>query len=101
MNPCELHRTKLLESLQAGISFTDNGERKEIGYQEILKFYCRAKVPRTLFLDKYKSLPPIEAYPVEEKQEWKKFVNEIFAGEPPQFRLEAVKIIYTIGILTN
>ena len=80
---------RLIEDLQKG------------KYQELLKHYCKATVPRNVFLHEYKSLPPIESIEPEEKRNWKKFVNEIFPGTPPEFRLEAVKIIYCIGILSN
>ena len=90
MNICEDTRTFFLGMLN-----------KADDYQATLKFMCTATVPRTLFLSKYKSLLPIEEQPAEEKKEWKVFVNEIFPGTPPIFRLEAVKIIYCIGILTN
>lgn len=101
MSPCEQLRQKLLENLQIGVKYTLNGEEIYIGYNTLLKHYCTATVPRTLFLDKYKSVVPIEAFSREEKNQWKAFVNEIFHGTTPQFRLEAVKIIHVIGILTN
>ena len=90
MNPCEILRNNLLEMLNSSKD-----------YQQTIKFMCVGQVPRQLWLSKYKSLPPIEAFPQEEKKEWKKFVNEIFPEKPPEFRLDAVKIIYTIGVLTN
>lgn len=90
MNICDSLRGNLLYMLQTSKD-----------YQQSLKFMCIASVPRMMFLDKYKSLPPIEAYSPDEKKEWKLFVNEIFPGTPPTFRLEAVKIIYTIGIMTS
>jgi hypothetical protein len=90
MNFCDPLREKILWLLQTSPN-----------YQESLKAICTLRVPRMLFLDKYKSLPPIEAFEKEDKDGWKKFVNEIFPRTPPQFRLEAVKIIYTVGVLTN
>lgn len=78
-----------------------NWTEERIQYQELLKTYCILSVPRMCFLSKYNSLPPIESFPAEEKKGWKQFMNEIFPGTTPQFRLEAVKIIYTIGVLSN
>ena len=75
--------------------------QKERSYQAALKFMCTATVPSKLFLEKYKKLQPIETIEPEEKKKWKQFVNEMFPGTPPEFRLEAVKIIYCIGILSN
>lgn len=73
----------------------------EIPYNTILKWYCTNTVPRNVFLSIYKTVPKIETIPANEKKEWKKFVNEIFPNTSPEFRLDAVKIIYTIGVLTN
>lgn len=73
--------------------------REQIDFQTLLKGYCTLEVPRNCFLSVYKKIPPLEALPKEEKSEWKKFINEIFEGKPPKFRLEAVKIIYTISTL--
>lgn len=101
MNPCDQLRDKFLDMLQTGVRHTFKGETTYLEYQTILKFMCTASVPRLLFLSAYQKLPPIEAYPREEKDEWKKFINEIFPGTPPAFRLEAVKIVYTVGVLSN
>lgn len=101
MNVCDDIRNKLLNDLQTGIDYVRNGEKKYISYQDILKSYCVNTVPRNLFLSKYKSLPQIETLNAEEKREWKKFVNEIFPNTSPQFRLEAVKIIYTVSVLSE
>ena len=90
MNLCDPLRDRLIWLLNTSSN-----------YQETLKALCTLRVPRMLFLDKYKSLPPIEAFEKEDKDEWKRFVNEIFPNTPPIFRLEAVKIIYTVGVLTN
>ena len=70
-------------------------------YSHTLKSYCTLSVPKEVFLHKYKSLPPIETIPTEEKIEWRKFVNEAFPGTTPEFRLDALKIIYTIGIMSS
>lgn len=97
---------KYLNDLNTGVKIPKkdiSGEWTEqhIQYQDILKCYCTLSVPRQVFLFKYNSLPQLETIPAEEKTEWKKFVNEIFPGTTPQFRLDAVKIIYTIGVLSN
>jgi hypothetical protein len=90
MSLCEPLRDRLLWLLQTSPN-----------YQESLKAMCTLRVPRMIFLDKYNSLPPIEAFEKADKDEWKKFVNDIFPNTPPKFRLDAVKIIYTVGVLTN
>lgn len=56
-------------------------------------------IARRSFLSAYKKLPPISKMPEKEKTEMKSYVNELFKGESPQFRLEACEIVYTIGSL--
>jgi hypothetical protein len=95
-----------LKDLQSGIRMpiklaNGNWSEKWAQYQDILKGYCTLTVPRKVFLSKYNSLPPIETLANEEKIEWRKFVNDAFPGTTPQFRLEAVKICYCIGVLTS
>lgn len=96
---------RMIKDLNDGIRIpikdrvTGDWSEKTLDYQTILKGYCNNTVPRNIWLWKYKSLPPIENFPAEEKNKWKAFVNEIFPGTTPVFRLEAVKIIYAIGTL--
>ena len=101
MNITESLLNKFLEMLNFPCAYTYNGEQRTTTYESTLKFMCTATVPRNLFLSKYKSLPQIETIDVEEKKKWKAFVNEIFPGTTPQFRLDAVKIIYCIGVISN
>lgn len=98
--------SKFLNDLNNGIIVpkkdkSGNWIREYVPYQEVLKFYCTGTVARNAFLAKYKTLTPISDFPAEEKTEWKKFVNSIFPDKSPEFRLDAVKIIYCIGILSN
>ena len=98
---------RLLKDLTDGLTRpvcdkkTGNYRWAYLSYQDILRTYCVLNIPRNIFLVQYKKLPPLETIDKEEKTEWKKFVNEIFPGTPPEFRLQAVKIIYTIGMLSN
>jgi len=69
--------------------------------QSALYILVSAKIPKMCFLSKYKSLPQIEILNKEDKNEWRKLVNEMFPNTTPEFRLNAIKIIYTIGTLTN
>jgi hypothetical protein len=69
--------------------------------QKVLPILCTLSLPRTLFLSKYKILTPIEAFREDEKKQWKAFVHELFPDQSKEFKLDAVKIIYTIGVLTN
>lgn len=66
---------------------------------EYLKFMCESTVSRNLFLSKYKTLPLIETLDPEEKTKMKRFAHELFPGKPVEFKLEACKIIYTVGEL--
>jgi hypothetical protein len=88
MNPCESLRQFYLSKFQEDP-------------HKWLPVLCTLDLSRKMFLNKYASLTPIEDFPEEEKIEWKKFVHELFPDKPVEFKLEAVKIIYVIGILTN
>lgn len=67
--------------------------------EPILKVICNCAVPSKVILEKYKTIAPIETMEEKEKKEMKKYVNELFPGETPQFRLNACKIVYTIGTI--
>lgn len=69
--------------------------------EKVLPTLCKLTLPHKVFLAAYENLTPIEAFQPEEKREWKLFVHELFPNESIQFKLDAVKIIYTIGQLTN
>jgi hypothetical protein len=84
MNPCDEMRQFFLQK------FNEQGE-------ESLPILCSLTVPQNLFMDKYKSLPPIETLPPEEKTKMKQYVHAMFPGKDVQFKLQAAKIIYTIG----
>lgn len=58
-----------------------------------------SSVSRMCFLAAYKHLPPIEQMPEKEKKEMKKYVIELFPDKTPEEKIEACKIIYTIGTL--
>jgi hypothetical protein len=84
MNPCEEMRQFYLQK------FNEQGE-------EALKVLCNLDLAQKLFIEKYKSFPPIETLSTEEKTKMKQYVHEIFPGKDVQFKLQAAKIIYTIG----
>jgi len=86
MNPCEEMRQFFIQK------FNEQGGGG-------LKTICNLSLAQTLFMDKYKSLPPIEALPPEQKIDMKKYVHEMFPGKSIEFKLQAVKIIYTIGTI--
>jgi hypothetical protein len=56
-------------------------------------------VSKMAFLSAYKRLTPIENMPVNEKKEMKKYVIAMFPEKSPEEKIEACKIIYTIGTL--
>lgn len=51
------------------------------------------------FLSAYKKLKPIEEMPEIEKSEMKQYVRKLFKDKTPKEKLEACKVIYTIGTL--
>lgn len=67
--------------------------------EEALKTICNLSLAQTLFMSKYKELPPIETLTPEAKLDMKKYVHAMFPGKTVEFKLQAAKIIYTIGTL--
>ena len=65
----------------------------------MIPFFVNCSLPKGLFLSKYKTLPPIEEMLENEKSEMKKFVIGLFPNRTTEEKLEACKIIYTIGNL--
>lgn len=61
-------------------------------------FFCKSTVAKNVFLSKYNKLEhKIDKMGGEEKKELKLYVNELFKNEPPQFRLDACKIIFCLN----
>lgn len=67
--------------------------------ESVLKAICNCSIPSQVVLSAYKKLTPIENMPEKEKVEMKKYVIELFPNKTIQEKLEACKIIYTIGTL--
>ena len=64
-----------------------------------IPFLCKSSVSQQVFMSAYKSLPQIETLTPEEKTDMKKYVHNMFPGYPAEFKLQAAKIIYTVGTL--
>lgn len=86
MNPCESLRQFWISE------FNKFGE-------QVLPFQCTSTLMKKLWLDKYKTLLPIEQMPEQEKKELKMYVTAMFPGKSVEEKLAACKIIYTIGNL--
>ena len=84
MNECESLRQYWIEQ------FNKFGE-------SVLPFQCNSSLMKLLWLEKYKSLPPIEEMPPNEKKEMKAYVISMFPNKTVQEKLDTCKIIYTIG----
>lgn len=57
------------------------------------------RVSRLAFLSAYKRLQPIEKMEEKEKKEMKAFIIQMFPNKTTAEKLEACKIVYTIGSL--
>lgn len=64
-----------------------------------IPFLVNSRMSRLSFLSAYRHLPPIEQMEEQEKKEMKKYVIELFPDKTPEEKIEACKIIYTIGNL--
>lgn len=67
--------------------------------EEVLIAICNCKIPSEVVLSAYKKLKPIEEMNDRDKKEMKAFVNLTFPNKTMYERLDACKIIYTIGSL--
>lgn len=67
--------------------------------EEAIPGFVNGIVSRQAFLSAYKDLSPIETMDEKEKREMKAYVISLFPEKTAQDKLEACKIIYTIGTL--
>ena len=86
MNPCEEIRQFWIGKFHA------------IG-EPMIPLFVNCSLPRQLWLSKYKTIPPIEQMPDHEKKEMKAYVIAMFPDKSIEEKLEACKIIYTVGTL--
>lgn len=64
-----------------------------------IPFFVNGLLSSRVFLSAYKNLPPIDKIEKKEKDEMKKYVRDLFPNKTPQEKLDACKIVYTIGTL--
>ncbi len=88
MNPAESLRQMQIER------FNQHGE-------SVLPFQVNSSLMKKLWLSKYKTLDPIEMMPDKDKKEMKAYVIAMFPEKTIQEKLDACKIIYTIGLSLN
>jgi hypothetical protein len=62
-----------------------------------IKSFINSSVSKMAFLSAYKKIPPIETLPDNEMGETMAYVNDLFPDKTEEEKLEACKIIYTIG----
>lgn len=74
--------------------FNEHGESS-------IPFLVNGKVSSLVMLSAYKRLPPIEEMPDKEKQEMKLYINDLFPEKSVEEKVNAAKIVYTIGTLIN
>lgn len=70
--------------------FSNHGE-------SALKAICNCSIPSQVVLLKYKSLPPIETLPDEEKKKLKEYVIELFPEKTIEEKINCCRIVYTVG----
>lgn len=67
--------------------------------EDAIPYLVNGIVSRQAFMSAYRRLPPIEGMDEVEKKKMKSFVIKLFPEKTVQEKLEACKIIYTIGTL--
>lgn len=70
----------------------------EVG-EKAIPFFVNTSVGKMAFLSAYKTLEPIESMPENEKKEMWKYVNDLFPDKSEEEKLEACKIVYSLGNL--
>ncbi len=67
--------------------------------ESAIPFLVNCLTSKLAFLSAYKHLPPIEEMDENEKREMKLYVLSLFPNKTVSEKLEACKIVYTIGTL--
>lgn len=67
--------------------------------ESAIPFLVNGIISSKCFLSAYKKVAPIEEMLKKEKDEMKKYVRDLFPNKTPQEKLDACKIVYTIGTL--
>ena len=67
--------------------------------EEAIPFLVNSRVSKMCFLSAYKKLEPIEKMPEKEKKEMKQYIISLFPNKTIQEKLEACKVVYTLGTL--
>lgn len=81
----------------------ESGQIEQIimDFDDILKSYCLLSIPKQVFLSKYKLLPPIELLQDSEFSDLENLCFEIFGEKGTDEAMEKMRIMHTIGILSN
>lgn len=69
--------------------------------EKAIPYFVTAIIARRSFLSAYKKLDPIENMPKKEKSELKKYVNDLFPDMSTEEKMDACKIIYTLGSIVG
>jgi hypothetical protein len=64
--------------------------------ESALKSICNLNVPKKVFLDAYKRIPPI---PDDEVGELMQYANEMYPEKNEEEKTEIIKVVYTLGTL--
>lgn len=67
--------------------------------EEMIPFFVNCRLPKMILLATYEKLLPIETMPDKEKKDMKAYVNQMFPNKTIEERVEACKIIYTLGTI--
>lgn len=68
--------------------------------EDAIPFLVNGSLSGKCFLAAYKHLPPIEEMPDKEKKEMEQYVINLFPEKSEEEKVDACKIIYTIGTLS-
>lgn len=84
-----MHITESLKNLYVDM-FHQQGE-------PVVRCFCVLDVPRMIFLEKYKSVEPVEKLSDDERSILEGYVNSMFPDADEEFKLEAQKVVFTLN----
>lgn len=89
----------ILTDLRENLFLKTYRSKSGVDAENYLRCLCTGRISKIVFLAAYKKLPPIEEMPDHEKKEMKLYIHELLPGRTVEEKLDACKVLYSIGTL--
>lgn len=76
-------------------------ETATMPFDDILRCYCTLTIPKKVFLSKYENLQQIELLEENDFLELEHWAWELFGEKGTEKAMDCMRVIHTIGILSN